>query len=59
MLPTRAWLHMCVWPQILAAMPIAIPVGGVLALCCFTKEAMCAFFFVLTPLLWPVYFLCK
>lgn len=46
-------------PLLLAATPIAAPVGFFLAAACITKQAICSFIFVLTPLLWPVYFLCK
>ncbi|KAL6747610.1 hypothetical protein V8C86DRAFT_3116997 [Haematococcus lacustris] len=46
-------------PLYLAVAPLAIPVSGLLA---FHMEAMkiaCAFFTVLTPLLWPLCFLHK
>lgn len=45
--------------QLLMTLPVSIPVGGFLAFTCVSAEVTCAFFTVLTPLLWPLKFLCK
>jgi hypothetical protein len=46
-------------PFLLLALPVALPVGFVLAAICMALEIGFAFFVVLTPLLWPLCFLCK
>eukprot|EP00775_Hariotina_reticulata_P011859 gene11859-12003_t len=46
-------------PLLLLTLPIAIPAGFVLASVCMTVEICKAFCIVLTPLLWPLVFLCK
>lgn len=46
-------------PFLLLTLPVAVPVGFMLAAACMGFEVLCAFFTVLTPLLWPLFFLCK
>eukprot|EP00879_Flechtneria_rotunda_P008588 GHRR01008999.1.p1 GENE.GHRR01008999.1~~GHRR01008999.1.p1 ORF type:complete len:141 (+),score=33.23 GHRR01008999.1:406-828(+) len=46
-------------PFLLLTLPVAVPVGFVLAATCLGFEIAKAFWIVLTPLLWPIYFLCK
>ncbi len=46
-------------PFLLLTLPVAIPVGGVLACLYMTCVIFKAFCVVLTPLLWPLAFLCK
>ncbi|GFH27272.1 uncharacterized protein HaLaN_25568, partial [Haematococcus lacustris] len=46
------------FPLYLVVAPLAIPVGGILAFLFEAKKIACSFFTVLTPLLWPLCFLC-
>ncbi|WIA13188.1 hypothetical protein OEZ86_006474 [Tetradesmus obliquus] len=46
-------------PFLLLTLPVALPVGFVLAALCLTHEVCKALFITFTPLLWPLYFLCK
>lgn len=46
-------------PLYLLTTPVAAPVGFLLAGACVFFEVVRSFFIVLTPLLWPLYFLCK
>ncbi|KAL6758642.1 hypothetical protein V8C86DRAFT_1460131 [Haematococcus lacustris] len=51
--------HRAVLPSgYLVVAPLAIPVGGILAFLFEAKKIACSFFTVLTPLLWPLCFLC-
>lgn len=46
-------------PFLLLTLPVALPVGFVLAALCLTHEVCKALSITFTPLLWPLYFLCK
>lgn len=51
-----AWLLSL--PLLLATLPVAVPVGGVIAAGWTTWQVAKALWIALTPLLWPLYFLC-
>ncbi|KAI8473019.1 MAG: hypothetical protein J3K34DRAFT_412579 [Monoraphidium minutum] len=46
-------------PLVLATLPVAIPVGGLIAGTVLTIQVLKAMWVTFTPLLWPLYFLCK
>jgi len=46
-------------PLMLLTLPVALPVGGLLALICTVKDILCSLFTVFTPFLWPLCFLYK
>ncbi|KAF6253880.1 hypothetical protein COO60DRAFT_1462988 [Scenedesmus sp. NREL 46B-D3] len=46
-------------PFLLLTLPVAVPVGFMLAALCLACEICKALWITFTPLLWPLYFLCK
>jgi hypothetical protein len=46
-------------PFLLLTLPVSLPVGFVLAALCLTFDICKALWITFTPLLWPLYFLCR
>lgn len=45
-------------PFLLLTLPVAIPIGGIIAAALLALKITKSFIIVFTPLLWPIYYLC-
>lgn len=46
-------------PLLLLTLPVAVPAGGLLAALCIGFQIAKSLLILLTPLLWPLWFICK